>query len=205
MFGFLKKLLTRRGDGNPLKQTHDLYSPAECLLYGYWNGHKYVFQDPLVLYKRVMEIGPELSINIQVANTPIKGNIEASNSLMAQIRKVFDIEPYDKEKPDASGLTEIGLTNLLGHFLTYCDEIKKNILPSAIPPTISEATASPISSAPEESQATPPSSGTTSIANAPSTETPTPPPSASVPPSDSSSPPLIILGPTQMERETPSS
>lgn len=206
MFRFFRNLFTKwkRRKFSALPESIDLYSPEERLLYGYWNGNRYVFQDPMVLYKRVMEVGPELSIDIQVANSPIKGNIEASKKLMDKIRKIFDIEPYDPAKPNNSGLTEIGLSGLLTHFLTYSDIVKKNVLGSPPPQTISVPTASPAPSAQEESPPTPPTSDTTSTEETPNTDTPTPPPSEQESPSDSLSPPLIILGPTQMERETPS-
>lgn len=199
MFGFLRRLF-----GKKKTQRFDLYAEEETLLYCYWNGNRYIFQDPMVLYKRAMEVGPELSVNIQVARTPIKGNIEASNALLAQIRKIFDIPPYDPDKPGESGLTEVALTKLLAHFLTYCDIIKKNILEPLTPQPTSEVTALPTTSATAADQITSPTSATISTEESPSSAMPTVPPSVSESPSDSSNPPLIILGPTQMERETPS-
>lgn len=182
----------------------DLFQPIERKLYGYWNGKKTVWQDPLVLYKRIMEIGPDISIDIRVANSSMEGNIKASNSLMKNIRGIFDIETYSIDNPTSSGLTEAELTALLTHFLTYCEDVKKNA------PSMPMSQQILVPSVPSSQPVKEPAPVTTSTSDIISTEeekcieTPTPLPSESESPSDSSNRPLIILGPTQMERETPS-
>jgi hypothetical protein len=181
----------------------DLYRPKERKLYGYWNGYKTIWEDPMVLYKRLIEVGPELSVDIKVANTTMKGNIEASQAVVDKIRVIFDVKPYDKEKPHQSGLTEIQLTDLLGHFMMYCDHVKKNSLGQQTPQETSPPSAPPSTSAATENQDTKPTLDSTSTDEKSSIDKPTPSPSVSESPSDSSNQDLIILGPTQTERAKP--
>lgn len=180
----------------------DLFRPEERLLYGYWNGSTTIWADPLVLYKKLMEIGPEISINIKVANSPMQGNIEASNSLAKQIRSIFNIAPFDPSNKTSNGLTESELIALLGHFLNYSEDVKKKLAGYVTVPTTSQDSASSSQSAPKQNPPTTTTSDSNSIEKDKSTETPIAPPSESVQPSDSSIPPLIILGPTQMEKVT---
>lgn len=180
-----------------------LYRPAERKLYGYWNGHKTIWEDPLVLYKKLMEVGPELSVDIKVANSSMKGNIEASNNMVEKIRTIFDIEPYDKNNPRSSGLTQIQLADLLGHFMSYCEDIKKNSVGSPTSPPTSEPSAPSSIASEEKDQPTKSALDSTSTEKESSTEKPTPSPSASGLPSDLSSQDLIILGPSQTARAKP--
>ncbi len=181
----------------------DLYRPSEKKLYGYWDGGKTVWQDPMVLYKKLMEVGPELSIDIKVANSPMKGNIEASNSLVEKIRKIFNLPLYDVNNPRYSGLTETQLTELLGHFLLYCEDVKKNIAISPTSPPTGEASAPPTTSAAMEDPATKSTLASNSTEEKPSTDTPTPSPTALESPSAPSNPDLIILGVSPMEKVKP--
>lgn len=176
------------------KQADDLYRPSERALYGYFNGEKTIWQDPLVLYKNLMTEGPELSVNIKVANSSMKGNIEASNEAAKQIRNIFGIKPFTE-----GGLTETELSNLLVHFLNYCEGVKKNSTSIVTFAPVSENTSSSL----EENQPTQNTSPSSSTEDATSTDKPMPSPSESVSPLEPSNPDLIILGPTRMEKEKP--
>jgi hypothetical protein len=185
----------------------DLYRPKERKLYGYWNGYKTIWEDPMVLWKRFMDVGPELSADIRasnfVLNNNYKASIEASDNIIDKIRSIFDVKPYDKENPCQSGLTEIQLTDLLGHFMMYCDYIKKNGQENPPPMPTGEPTPSPSNLPTEGNPAMKLDSVSTSTEELPSIDKPTLSPSVSESPSDSSNQDLIILGPTQTERAKP--
>ena len=163
MFSWLKNLFTGR------QGRYDLYRPAERQIYKFWDGKKEVADDPMLLYKRMMDVGPELSINIKVANSPLKDAGEAHTKMLEQIRNIFRVAPLA-----AGGLTEYETVGLLDHFLLYCAELKKNLRSFATLPG-SLAAASANSSAASPPTEKPSESGST--ANAPSTAGPPPSPS----------------------------
>lgn len=127
----------------------NLYSLQERSIYGYFRGEKdtndepvIVWTDPLAMWKKLMEHGPELSVRMKVAFSPSKGNVQAHTELVKQIRDAFGIKPFEE-----GGLTEAECVYLLDHFLTYIGTIKKN---SSEPPTPPEEETSPTSVSPSE-------------------------------------------------------
>jgi hypothetical protein len=141
----------------------DVYKPTERLLYSYFDGTKMVKADPLVLYKKMMDIGPELSINIKISSSPMKEAGKAYADMVEQIRGIFGIKILEE-----GGLTELETAALLDHFLVYCDTVKKNSRFSPISSTSSEA--APVSSV--DDQPTPSFSDSGSTASAPITAAP---------------------------------
>ena len=113
------------------KDSFDVYSPKEKLLYKYFNGKKYLSADPIVIYKRIMEVGPSLSVDIKVARSQSKDALTAHNKMIKTIRDIFELDPKD-------GLDEASVCNLLDHFLVYCETVKKNSSVFAMPSTVSE-------------------------------------------------------------------
>lgn len=158
----------------PDAERPDVYHPRERLIYYYWNGAKHVAADPIALYKRMMAQGPELSIDIKVANSASKDAGKAHDALVGRIRTIFDLKPLTD-----GGLSELESAQLLDHFLVYCERLKKNSSPS---PTSSTTTAD----SPTSSPTVPPTSNSSvsgSTANGPSTDGPGPSPMASGSPS----------------------
>lgn len=152
--------LFARGD------SYDLYRPAERLLYQYFDGKGLVRADPMVLYKRMMERGPELAVDIQVSQSPSKSAGKAYSDMVEKVRQIFSLAPYE-----AGGLTELEAVELLYHFMTYTGMLKKNSSPS---PTSAEATSAVCEPSSAENPATPPSSDSGSTADAPSSAPPAP-------------------------------
>lgn len=141
---------------------YDTYRPREQLIYHYWDGQKMRSVDPVKVYKKMAEVGQELSANIRVSTSPSKGAAKAYESVVKSIRGIFDLQSFEE-----GGLTEIDTVGLLDHFLIFCGRLKKNTNPSSMSST--SLADSKISSA-EESQRITPSSDSGSIANDPSTE-----------------------------------
>lgn len=110
MFGWLR----RRGGTNA-------YYPGEMQIYSYFDGKQVVRADPMTLYKRVMEVGPELAIDIKVANSVSRDANKAHEGLLKKIRTIFNVRPLEE-----GGLTEVATANLLDHFLIYTETVKKN-------------------------------------------------------------------------------
>lgn len=154
----------------------DLYTPGEKGIYSYFNGTEIIKEDPMVLHKRLMDVGPELSIDMKVASSPFKDAKEAHNKMLEKVRKIFDLKPFKD-----GGLTEVQAIELFDHFLTY-EDFQKKI--ANLPTT--EPTA-PWSSSPPSSAESPPTSSPTasgSTASGPSTGTPPSTPTASASPSE---------------------
>ena len=105
----------------------DVYRPSERIIYRYHDGTKWVRADPMVLWKRLMERGPAISIDTQVASSPSKDAKKAHDALIANIRLIFDLAPLNE-----GGLTEQESADLLDHFLIYTQSLKKkaNLLPT---------------------------------------------------------------------------
>lgn len=115
----------------------NLYNPRERNLYSYWNGEfvrsflffrkrKIVKADPVELWKRVMEVGPEMANDVAAATSPSKFAVKAHNDLDANIRNIFGIKSFAE-----GGLTQVQVAGLLDHFLQFCNSIKKNSPASA--------------------------------------------------------------------------
>lgn len=133
----------------------DVYHPRERLIYRYWTGKEEKSGDPMTIYKRMMEVGPALSIDIKVATSPSKDAKKAHDGMMTHIRNIFGVSSLED-----GGLSEIETAQLLDHFLRYCERIKKKQSGSA---TISTPSVDsiPISEAKSPVTAPPLDSGST--------------------------------------------
>lgn len=153
-----------------------IYRPYERLIYSYWDGKANVRADPLVLYKRLMDVGPELSAAMQLSTSISKSAVKGHDDMVGKIRGIFRVEPLEK-----GGLSELETVLLLDHFLVYCEGVKKNSRTSATTPNV---TAASINTS-VESPPIPNTSDSGSTENAPSTDGPDQPPSVSPSPSAS--------------------
>lgn len=161
---------------------HDLYAPAEKTIYSYFNGERLVEADPIVLYKRYMDVSTDLDTFLRVARSASKDAAKMHGKACEKIRQIFNVKPPPEEdEADCTGtLDQTALLGLLGHFHRYCGGVKKNMNP---PATTSTATSQPTPASSDDGPPTSPSSGSGSTDDACSTEPPTPPPSG--PPSPS--------------------
>jgi hypothetical protein len=107
----------------PKKQDFDYstYKPEEQLIYSYWNGKDQIKADPLVLYKRMLDIRPELNADLKCAGSPLKDASKFHDEAVKKINKIFDIKPYSE-----GGLTQIDTMDLFNHFLIFTEGVKKN-------------------------------------------------------------------------------
>jgi hypothetical protein len=115
MFGWFKKA--------------DYYGDRQKKLFKYWNGSRVVKADPLVIYKKFLEVRPDLAVNIKLARSAHKDSNEGHDKAMAKIREVFQIPVPANELEPKGTLTHSELSGLLDSFLTYIDKLKKNSRP----------------------------------------------------------------------------
>jgi hypothetical protein len=142
----------------------DTYRPREQLIYHFWDGQQMRNVDPVKLYKKMAEVGQELSANIQVSTSPSKGAAKAYEAVVRSVRSIFDLKAFEE-----GGLTEIDTVGLLDHFLIFCGRLKKNTSPSL---TSSTSLADSKTSSADEGRPITSSSDSGSTANAPSIEKP---------------------------------
>lgn len=155
-----------------VKERLGVYAPKERLIYRYFDGSKEVAADPADLYRKLMDVGPELSADVAVASSPSKAAREATGKAIEKVRGIFGLQPFPE------GLGEAEAYELLDHFVGYCTSVKKNLarLPMYLRNTPASSPAGPDTSS---------SSASGSTVNDPSTAAPVPLPTASGLPSDS--------------------
>ncbi len=129
MIAWLKKWIAR-------DLAHDLYHPKGRMIYQFFNGEEVIRIDPMVLYKRLADIGPELDVDIRVARSESKAAPAAYESMITKIRSVFDVKSLAE-----GGLTEAETVELFDHFLAYNSNLKKNSAVSATSSARSETSA----------------------------------------------------------------
>ena len=164
MFAWLRSLF-----GKKEEFALDLYKPSLRQIYRYYDGQKVVTADPLVIYKRLMDRGPTLAVDMKVSATTMKGNVKAHDDSLRKIREIFDVKPLDQ-----GGLTEIETLALLDHYLVF-EDVQKKIAPRR--PTSPGETSPSSSPSTDAAPPTPSSTDSGSTDAGPSTEPPTPPPS----------------------------
>lgn len=95
------------------------YSASDRLVYAYFNGRVLVKVDPKVIYKKVMDIGPELSVDLRVSESISRDAKVAHASLIQKIRSIFDLASSQD-----NGLTETEAVELFGHFMGYISALR---------------------------------------------------------------------------------
>jgi len=122
---------------------YEVYHPDEVLIYSYWDGSKLVKKDPLRLYKRFLNIKPELLADLKIATSTLVKDKQAQHSHDQVIKKyyeLFEVKPFDGKE----GLTELAVQELFDHFITYSECVKKNgRLPQTSQTEISPTSPSP--------------------------------------------------------------
>ena len=178
MFGWFKKNSKKDVQQQTPPENYDLYEPKEKEVFRFYNGEKMVRADPLVLYKRLMDKGPELHIDLKVSVSASKDAEVAHKALDRKIREVFNLSPLVDGIDATNTLTETQTVELLTAFITYCGFQKKNMNTSAILPA---GTSHPTPPSSGENQPTESSLGSGSAEEGNSIEEPIP--LASEPPS----------------------
>ena len=153
------------------REPFDLYQPRERRIYSFWNGKDIVHADPMVLYKRLAEKGPEMSVDYSVAMSVSKDADKCHGLFLNKIRAVFDISPPENPLDCSCTLSEVELENLLAHFVNYTEELKKN---SKRSPTAATAASPLCASSSSASPATSNTSPSGSAANGCSSAAPAP-------------------------------
>lgn len=133
------------------RKTYDIYHPRERMIYHYFDGQKVVHADPLQLERKLMDVGPELSIDMKVAKSISKDAAKAHTEMVKKCREIFNVKSVEE-----GGLTELETVLLLEHYLAYTDEVKKNWSRIVTPPT---ATSAPYACSLDVAPPTPNSSG----------------------------------------------
>ena len=163
MFGWLRYWLG--WESRPAEA--GVYAPKDRLIYHYCNGERVVAADPSVLYRRLMDIGPELNADIALAGSPSKAARDAVGKAEWKLRQLFELKPFSE-----GGLGEVEAYELLDHFLGYCTSVKKNL--AKLPIYCKNTPAIP-----SAAEATSSSSASGSTASEPSTAAPEPLPTVS--------------------------
>lgn len=122
MVAWLEKILYWFYNRCTSEGRYDVYQPKERAIYSYFNGQEVLRIDPITLYKKLMEIGPELDIDIKVANSESKDAAKAQAKVIERIRWVFSVKSLEE-----GGLTEDETAGLLDHYLRFTDQVKKNL------------------------------------------------------------------------------
>lgn len=175
MFEWLRNLITQPWSKEAPPSLDNHYHPRERMIYSYWDGQKTVHADPMVLYKRMMTHGAELSVDMKVSQSASKDAGKAHDSMVQKVREIFVVKTLEE-----GGLAELEVLELLDHFLLYCEDVKKNSNLSPISPTPTPPPTAPSSAGPS---ATASSSDSGSTANVSNTAVPAPLPSERVSPS----------------------
>jgi hypothetical protein len=165
MLSWLKGLLFGRAE----EERWDAYHPGERQIYRYFDGQKWIAEDPMVLYERFSEEAPSIAIDVKVAYSIHPDNNKKYKELIGRIQKIFSLKPFAE-----GGLGQAEAADLLDHFLAYCERLKKNSRPS---PTPAAGTSGPTEPTSGASPATPNTSASGSTPSGPSTGPPAPSPS----------------------------
>ena len=140
------------------KDVYDVYHPGERMIFAYFDGTKEVKADPMELYRKLMEEGPELQADLSVATSTIagmeKGASAAQFEVVEKVRRIFTIKPYKE-----GGLTEIEAIDLLLMFFAFCGAVRKKsnrspILPSSSADSKTSSAAAPLTDKPLDSGST---------------------------------------------------
>ncbi len=117
MFSWLNKLFAKQ---DTLGASSG-WAPKHRTIYEYFDGEKQVKADPIVVFKRIMSVAPELSNSITVSVSPSKDAATAHDDALVHVRKVFGIKAFSD-----GGLTDVESFELLDDFMAWCDRLKKN-------------------------------------------------------------------------------
>lgn len=140
----------------------DLWVPRERLIFAYFDGGKIVSDDPLEIWRRLAEVGPELAQDIEVGRCQkVEWALPAQDEIAAKLRNIFGVKTVKE-----GGLGRVELAELFDRFMLYTSELKKN---SSLTATLPTATSASTLNSPATNRPIPSSLASGSAANEPTT------------------------------------
>lgn len=170
MLAIIRKWLKKLTKENP--QPQGAYSKREQLTYQYYDGVRDVVMDPMILWRALSEVWPDLITDMKLANSQHSKAQMGWDAQVTKVRKVFSLKPFAE-----GGLTETGSMSVLYDFWYWCEELKKNY-----PPTPTSAAATSPTSASTSAENPPTKSGSDSFSSEKGSSTAGPVPSSSAAP-----------------------
>lgn len=138
MFGWFKNLFRKesssKGDASSAPSKGGFFEPKERQIYSYWNGTDVIEADPMTLFRKIMDVGPELAVDVKLADSISKDAAAGFSGMVTKSRTVFGIKSFEE-----GGLTENESVQLLDNFLGWCQEQKKNMNPTPTAATVTPA------------------------------------------------------------------
>lgn len=189
---WLKGLFAAKKVDNP----YNGWKPSERYIFRYWDGEKDRDEDPMELYIRMQDVGPELDVDLKVARSQLRDNYKGHVKAVEKIRGIFFVKPYKE-----GGLTNAECLNLLDYFLLWTGFEKKSTSQTQ---TSAGGTSPSTESTPEEKSPSGSTSDSGCADSDRSTDSPTPTPSGPGSPSGSSPPgkPTSETLPTATEKQS---
>ena len=129
MFGWFKK-----------DESDFFYAPKERKIFQFWNGQVVIYEDPMVVSRKISDVGPELKIDLDVADSISKDANKAGRAALEKVQKIFGLKSYAD-----GGLTEDETFEVFGKFLAYRTKLKKNLSQSPTSPEATLPTSAPSS------------------------------------------------------------
>ena len=101
-------------------------------IFSYWDGSRQRSADPLEV-ARALDYHPKFSAKLHIPLIE-SGDDDALQITLGAVRDVFGVPAWSEKTP---GLTQQETIDLLDRFVTYLDDLKKNIKhsPTTAPPT----------------------------------------------------------------------
>src|SRR5574337_1303440 len=102
---------------------YDVYQVQRRFVYTYFDGKGMMQVDPMRLYRRLIEVGPELVQSIIKFQTTQDQQevLTAHETLATKVRDIFQLTSYE-----AGGLTHLETLNLFNHFLGFINQIEQD-------------------------------------------------------------------------------
>lgn len=94
------------------------------LLFRFWNGSRFVSEDPFVLFRRLLNtqaFDPDVDLKLLEIKTDPKLVVRKMEHIAEGVREIFEIPAFD-----AGGLTELECIQLLLQFSGWMETVKKN-------------------------------------------------------------------------------
>ena len=124
MFRWLKNLLTPKEVEIPVEEDledDEIYKPKDRLIFKYFDGEKIVSADPMVVYRRMLDVSVDLNVDMTVATSASKDAPSSYQKMIEKLRKIFQVKPLE-----LGGLTENETFLVYINFSNFCDFVKKN-------------------------------------------------------------------------------
>lgn len=102
---------------------------GEVVEYKYSNGWTFVRINPLLVFKKLLEVGDELAVDVKVISSQAKEDWKqkSESNIANQVRIAFSVQPLEE-----GGLTNVECGTLLAHFVEWCGDLMKRYPPSEI-------------------------------------------------------------------------